>query len=195
MPEVVLAFVGAKAWQAGSEQRPEGLDGPATGRADDGFQLREAELDGVEIGAVRRQIYEGRADAFNREANAGDFVDVEIVSDDHIPGVERGDQHLLDVGEEAGTIDRAIEDAGGGEAGDTERGEERTRLPPATRGVVMDAGAAHRAAVPPKEIGGHAGFVEKHEVRGVPPGRRGVPVEARARDVRPVVFGRAHRVF
>ena len=106
MPEVGLAFVGAKAWQAGAEQRPAGLD------------------------------------AFNREANAGDFVDVEMVSDDHIPGVERGDQHLLDVGEKAGTIDRAIEDAWDGEAGDTERGEERTRLPPATRGVVMDAGAA-----------------------------------------------------
>ncbi len=57
----------------------------------------------------------------------------------------------------------------------------------------MDARAAHRAAVAAEKIVGDAGFVEKHEVRGIPRGRLGVPVAARQRDVRSVVFGRAHR--
>ena len=42
-------------------------------------------------------------------------------------------------------------------------------------------------AVPPKQSGGAAGFVQPHEGGDIP-GRRG-------RDVRPIVFGRADRWF
>ena len=45
----------------------------------------------------------------------------------------------------------------------------------------------------PQVAGGNARFVEKHEVRGLPPGCLGVPLGARERNVRPIVFGRAHR--
>jgi hypothetical protein len=130
MPEVVPAFVGAEALETLAEQGPEGLDGPAAGCAEDGFQLGEAEFDGIEIWAVRGQIHEGRAGARNRAADAGDFVDVEVVRDDEVPGVERGDENLFDVGQEAGAVNGAIEDARRGQAGDAERGKERTGLPP-----------------------------------------------------------------
>ena len=109
--------------------------------------------------------------------------------------MERGDQDLLDVGEEAGTVNGAIEDAGRGQASDAERREERTGLPPRARRVVVDACAARGAAVAPEQIGGDAGFVEKHQVRRVPAWGRGVPGGARAGDVRPVVLGRPHRFF
>ena len=50
-------------------------------------------------------------------------------------------------------------------------------------------------AVPPKQIGGDAGFVQKHEVGDIPGRRRRVPRDPRGRDVRPIVFGRADRFF
>ena len=195
MPEVIPAFVRAEALETFAEERPERLDGSAAGRADDGFQLREAELDGIEIGAIRRQIHERRANALNRAADAGHFVDAEIVGDDEVAGLERRDQYLLDVGEEARAVDRAVAHPWRREPRDTERGDKRTRLPPATRRVVMHAGAADRATVAPEEVRGDARFVEKHQVRGVPPGGRGVPLDAREGDVRSIVFGRAHRFF
>ena len=50
-------------------------------------------------------------------------------------------------------------------------------------------------AVPPKQIGGDAGFVQTHEGGDIPGRRRRVPRDPRGRDVRPIVFGRADRFF
>ena len=62
-------------------------------------------------------------------------------------------------------------------------------------GVVVDARATRCPAVPPKQIGGDAGFVQTHEVGDIPGRRRRVPRDPRGRDVRPIVFGRADRFF
>ena len=77
-----------------------------------------------------------------------------------------------------------------------QRGEKRAGLPAPAGGVVVDARAARCPAVPPKQIGGDAGFVKKHEVGDIP-GRRRPACHAtpRGRDVRPIVFGRADRFF
>ena len=61
--------------------------------------------------------------------------------------------------------------------------------------MVVDARAARCPAVPPKQIGGDAGFVQQHEVGDIPGRRRRVPRDPRGRDVRPIVFGRADRFF
>ena len=47
----------------------------------------------------------------------------------------------------------------------------------------------------PKEIGRDAGFIEKDEVGRVKRGRGRRPLRAGGRDVRPVLFGGAHRFF
>ena len=59
----------------------------------------------------------------------------------------------------------------------------------------VDARATRCPAVPPKKIGGAAGFVQTHEVGDIPGRRRRVPRDPRGRDVRPIVFGRADRFF
>ncbi len=43
-------------------------------------------------------------------------------------------------------------------------GEKRAGLPAPAGGVVVDARATRCPAVPPKQMGGDAGFVQKHEV-------------------------------
>ena len=78
---------------------------------------------------------------------------------------------------------------------DPHRGEKRAGLPAPAGGVVVDARAARCPAVPPKQIGGDAGFVQTHEVGDIPGRRRRVPRDPRGRDVRPIVFGRADRCF
>ena len=76
---------------------------------------------------------------------------------------------------------------------DPPRGEKRAGLPAPAGGVVGAARATRCPAVPPKQIGGAAGFVQKHEGRDVPGRRRRGPRDPRGRDVRPIVFGRADR--
>ena len=149
---------------------------------------------------LRSGLYGGRyhrvASARSMGAtDAGGLVHAEVIRDDDVARPQRGHQDLVDVGQEAGAVDRAIEDARRGQAGDPERREKRTGLPSRARRVIVDPGATRGAAVPPEEIGGDAGFVEKDEAGGIPGGRPGVPRAARGRDVRPIVFGRPHRFF
>ena len=110
-------------------------------------------------------------------------------------GLQGRHQDLFDVGADALAIDRAVEDPRCGQPRDPPRGEKRAGLPAPAGGVVVDARAARCPAVPPKQIGGAAGFVQTHEVGDIPGRRRRVPRDPRGRDVRPIVFGRADRFF
>ena len=89
----------------------------------------------------------------------------------------------------------AVEDPRGGQPRDPPRGENRAGLPAPAGGVVGDARATRCPAVPPKQMGGAAGFVQKHEGGDIPGRRRRGPRDPRGRDVRLIVFGRADRFF
>ena len=95
-----------------------------------------------------------------------------LVGDDDVAGVQGRHQDLVDVGAEALAIDRAVEDPRCGQPRDPQRGEQRAGLPAPAGGVVVDARATRGPAVPPKQIGGDAGFVQQHEVGDVPGRRR-----------------------
>ena len=112
-----------------------------------------------------------------------------------VTGLQRRYEDLFDVGEEAGPVHRAVEDPGGGEPRHPQRGDEGAALPPPLGGVIGDPLAAGAAPIPPQEIGGDPGFIEKDEAGRVErrSGRR--PLRAGGRDVRAIVFGRAHRFF
>ncbi len=195
MPDIGATLGRSEARQARAEQGPERVDRPTAGLAHDGFEFGEAQLDGVEVGAVGRQEAQRRADGFNGVAHAVDFVSGEIVSDHDVAGVQRRHEDLFNVGEEAGPVHRAVEDPGGGEPRHPQRGDEGAALPPPLGGVIGDPLAAGAAPIPPQEIGGDPGFIEKDEAGRVErrSGRR--PLRAGGRDVRAIVFGRTHRFF
>ena len=84
MPDIGATLGRSEARQARAEQGPERVDRPTAGLAHDGFECGEAQLDGVEVGAVGREEAQRRADGFNGVAYAGDFVSGEIVRDDDV---------------------------------------------------------------------------------------------------------------
>ena len=133
--------------------------------------------------------------ALDSPPDAGDLVGPEVVSNDDVAWLQSRHQDLFDVSAEALAIDCAVEDPRCGQPCDPQRGEKRAGLPAPAGGVVVDARATRCPAVPPKQIVGDAGFVQKHEVGDVPGRRRRVPRDPRGRDVRPIVFGRADRFF
>ena len=93
------------------------------------FQLGEGELDRIEVGAVGRREAPTRADAFNRRLHLRLFVHREVIEDDDVAGAERRDEHLLDICEKRGIIDRPVEDGGRRQPLDPQRGHDRVRLP------------------------------------------------------------------
>ena len=195
MPKIVAAFVRAEALETGTKERPERLTAATACGANEGLELREAELDGIEVRAIGWQVPEGGPGGLDSPPDAGDLVGPEVVGNDDVAWLQSRHQDLVDVSAEALAIDCAVEDPRCGQPCDPPRGENRAGLPAPAGGVVVDARATRCPAVPPKQIGGDAGFVQQHEVGDVPGRRRRVPRDPRGRDVRPIVFGRADRFF
>ena len=195
MTDVVATLAGGKARQTLAEEWPECVDRSTAGLANDGFECGEAQLDRVEVGAVGRQEPSGRAGRFNGGPPAGDRVGGEIIGDDDVAGLQRGDEDLFDVGEEAGPVHRAIPDPGGGEPRHPQRRDEGAALPPPLGRVIGDPLAARAAPIAAEQIGGDPAFIEKNKVGRVE-GRSGCrPLRAGGHDVGAIVFGRAHRFF
>ena len=86
----------------------------------------------------------------------------EIVQDDDIAGRQSGEEALFHIGEEAGAVDRAIEDTGGGKAVTPEGRHERQRLPVAMPSLLQ------KATLPPWALktGARLDFYRRRSDRG-----------------------------
>ena len=124
--------------ETGTEERPERLAAATACGANEGLELREAELDGIEVRAIGRQLPEGGPGSLDGALDAGDLVGPEIVGTDDVAGLPGRHQDLVDVGAEALAIDRAVEDPRCGQPRDPQRGEKRAGLPAPAGGVVVD---------------------------------------------------------
>ena len=195
MTKVVVALVGGEAREAVAEQRPEGLDRSTPGRPQNGLQFGKAEFDGIEVGAIRGQVPEHGPGRLNERADASDVMRRQVVGHHDVAHVQRGDENLVDIGEEALAIHRAIQHTGGRETGDPEGGDEGARLPVALRGVIGDSLAPQAPPVPTQQLGRDATFIKKDEAAGIERRGVGLPRAAGGPDIRPVVFGRANRFF
>ena len=97
MPKIVAAFVRAEVRQALAEERPERLGAATASGANEGLELREAELDGIEVRAVGWQVPEGGPGGLDGALDAGDLVGPEIVGNDDVAGLQGRHQDLFDV--------------------------------------------------------------------------------------------------
>ena len=183
---------GGESWP---DRRPQarhraGGDGPQAG-----FEFGKDLLDGIEVGAVGRQIEQMRPDGFNRLANPAHFMTGQIVQDDRVARVERGNQNLFDIRDEARTIDRTVEDGGGSELVCPQGGNDRGRLPVAVGDFRHEAGAAPTAAIPARHLRLERSLIEEDEPVAVPLRRLGAPVLPGGYDIRPILFGSVQDFF
>ena len=112
------------------------------------FSFSEGLFDGIEVWTVGREEAERGARGFNGGANGGLLMDRQVVEHDHVAGPQRRHEDLVDIRDERVGIDRAVEDARGGEPLQAQRRDHRVRLPLATGRVIVEAGAAGTAAIP-----------------------------------------------
>jgi hypothetical protein len=80
-------------------------------------------------------------------------VAAEIVNDDDVAGLERGDEELLDVGQEAFAVDWSIDDTRSIDTVPAQRGKEGQCSPAAMRNLGDQALASQRAAVGSRHVG------------------------------------------
>ena len=149
MAGVIDAFVGREKAEGRRDQRAHVIEAARARRAEKRFQLRERQLDRIEVGTVGREESEGRTRLCDRDSDLGLLVDREVVEDDDIARPQRGHQYLLDIGEEHRAINRSIEDGWRAQAVEAKRGDDGVRLPMTAGRVIGQPGATRAAAIAP----------------------------------------------
>ncbi len=125
----MAAFFRSEAIEEGADSAPRRLDGAFSRLAESGFELGEALFNRVKIGRIGGQEAQRGARPLDGCPPGGPLVAAEIVQDDDIAGSQSGEEALFHIGEEAGAIDRAIADTGGGQAVAPEGSPEGQGLP------------------------------------------------------------------
>src|SRR5262249_58939560 len=110
-------------------------------------------LDRVEIGRVARQEEQLGAGAADQFTDCLALMAAEVIHDDNVTGAEGGDQKLFDVSAEAGSVDRPVDDAGGGDPVAAQSRQKGQGPPAAVRQLGVQAGATWRASVTAGPIG------------------------------------------
>ena len=129
MAEKVGALGGREAGDNIAKRVPKCLDGSQCLGSQEGFELGESLLDRVQIGTVGWQVVQSGADGFDCLADSGDLVGTQIVHDHDVAPYQRGNQNLLDIGEEQLAIDRSVEHTGGDQAILAQAGNEGRGVP------------------------------------------------------------------
>ncbi len=123
------------------------------------------------------------------------LVRAEIVHDDNVAGSQRWHQQLLDIGPEALTVDRSVDDAGRRDPVVPEGRKEGHRAPMAVR----DLSPEREPTSPPAVGTGHVGlcprFINEDETGRIDFKLVPLPPGAAAGDIRTILLGREHGFF
>ena len=195
MPHEIAAFRRSEARQRGGDELTNLIKGPRPCGAQKGFQFGEGLFNGIEIGTVRRQESQCGADGFDGLAHGGLLVEGEIVEHDDGARTKRRHEDLLDVREEGGIVEGAVEDRGGRQAIGRQRRDHRVQVPLTAGREVAETLPARAATITAQQVGGHPAFVEKDVAARIADSLAELPAAPRRRDVRTSLFGGVYRFF
>ena len=155
------AFVGREELERDGDEAADLLVASGTGRAQEGFQFGECELDRVEVRAIGWQKPNVRAHPLDGGTDLGLLMGRQVVEHDDIAHAQCGHQDLLDVREKTRTINWPIEHGRCAQAGEAKGGHHGVRLPVTAGRVITESRATRAATVAPEEVGRHTAFIEK----------------------------------
>ena len=110
MGEGVAAFLRFEAVQQRPDPSPRRLNGACGRVTEQGFALGEDLFNRVEIGGVGRQEAQGGPHPLDGRPHGRTLVAAQIVHNDDVARSKRRQQTLFDISQEAGPVERAIED-------------------------------------------------------------------------------------
>src|SRR3979411_2349291 len=135
MAEIVGAFLGTELWDKGADCSVEGWNSSRTHFAHECFEFAVSHLDWIEVWRVLRQVANCRPRLLNRLSTTGNQVNPAVIHDDDVIAPERGNQALLDIGEEHLTGHGALDHHWRGHFIVAQGGHESDRLPCSKRKV------------------------------------------------------------
>ena len=91
----------------------------------------------------------------------------QIIEDDDVTRPQRRDEHLFDVSAEALAVESAVEDAGRGDAGSAQTGDQGGHFPVPVWHRRQEAQPARGPAAAARHVGGRTGFVDEDEAARV----------------------------
>jgi hypothetical protein len=141
------------------------------------------------------EVEKNRSARLDSLANARNLVNADVVHDDDVAVLESWSKDLFDVGQEALTIHRPIQQQGRRDAIVAQRHNEGRRFPMAMRYLTDEPFTARSATVATGHVCGCTGFIDEHELSRIKPRLHLAPGPTRRRDVRPVLFGRVQAFF
>jgi len=139
--------------------------GAGGGFAQEGLEFCKGHLDGVEVGAVRRQRQEPGPDVAQSGGGLWAFVAGQVVEDDHVAWSQGGGELGLDVEVEQIAVDRAVDHPRCIKAVVAQGGDEGLGLPVAERRVIDQPFASRSPAGGLGHVGLDGCFVNKADPR------------------------------
>ena len=193
--DVVQAFLRREAFECVSDGLAEFVEGSLGGGSQEGFELGEDLLDGIEVGTVGREIEDSGSGLFDGLADALDFVGGEIVHDDDVPLRQRWGQLLADVGEKEFAVERPVDHQRSHDPASAETCEEGGRLPMAVRDFGEQPLTARGAAAQSRHLGRRPRLVEKDQPLDRQAALRQPMPQPTLRHVRPILLGGVNDFF
>jgi hypothetical protein len=159
------------------------------------FEFGKSQFNGIEIGAVRRQVADANPASREQPADVLDFVSGEVVEDERIARAQLRTEHLLKISGENLGIDGAFDQKGRCDAFMAQSRNEGGALPVAVRDSA-DTTLAHQATtMVAGHLGVQTGFVNKHQLANIPTRLLPAPKPPGDFNVRPILLGGARRFF
>ena len=169
-----------------------GAGGPQTQMR---FEFGESQFNGIEIGAVRRQVAEANFSSRKQPTDVLDFVGGEVVEDEGVARAQLRTEHLLKINRENLGIDGTFDQKWRFDAFMAQGCNEGGALPMAM-GDGAEATLAQRATT---MVAGHLGvqacFINKHQLADIPAGLLPSPIPSGGFNIRPILLGGARRFF
>ena len=123
------------------------------------------------------------------------LVRSQIIHDDDVAGLEGRGEDLLDVGQEAVAVDRAVDEPWRGDAVMAQSGDEGHGLPATVGHHGREALAARRPPEQWRHIGLGPGLVDEHQAGGIYATLIGLPLGAPPGDVGSIALAGDQRLF
>jgi len=159
------------------------------------FEFGESQFNGIEIGAVRRQVADSDSASRKQPADIMDFVGGEVVEDERVSLAQLWTEHLLKISGENFGIDGTFDQKGSFNAFMAQGRNKGGALPVAVRDGAQTTPAFQRAAIMAGHPGVQACFINKHQSTDIPFGLLPSPNLPGGFNIRPILLGGARRFF
>src|SRR6266481_1391847 len=188
MAEIVGTFLRTELWDKRADGSIKARHGSRSYFAHECLEFAVRHLDWIEVWRVLRQVADRRPGFLNRLLNTGNQVNPAVIHDDDVIAPERGNQALLDIGEEHLTGHGTLDHHWRGHFIVAQGGHEGDRLPRSKRDAADQPDAPWSPPVEPHHVRADRSLVDKHQPGGIKHALLPHPTSPRAGQIRPLPF-------